>query len=370
MRQRLQQLIASAPLDVVVATSFENVYYASGAQIMTQRSIPDRLAAVVWDPKRNPVFVVCSIEASLAERDSWIKDIRAYEEFVTSPAALIAEAVREVGGARPRVGIETHHLTAHYMEELRQALPGATFVPAENIFDRARAVKEPDEVKQLESAAQVTDRAIWDAFGRAEVGRTEQDVAADIQQRLLQAGSEGIAFCVLGAGENTAIAHPHPSSRPLRDGDPVRVDVGGSWHGYFSDLARTMVAGKASQRHRDIYARLWEAHEAVIAAMKPGVAASRLFTLCREQFERLGLNFRMPHIGHSLGIGLHEYPLLRPQEHTPLEAGMVIAVEPLHYEESGERFHVEDLIEVTSAGHRILSRAGRWEQLLETPAVR
>jgi Xaa-Pro aminopeptidase len=201
------------------------------------------------------------------------------------------------------------------------------------------------------------------------VGRTEREVAADIQQGLLQAGSEGIAFCVLGAGENTAIAHPHPSARPLRSGDPLRVDVGGSFDGYYSDLARTMVAGRASQRHRDIYARLWEAHEAVIQTVKPGVASSRLFTVCREQFERLGLNFKMPHIGHSLGIGLHEYPLLRPQEHTPLEPGMVLAIEPLHYETSGERFHVEDLIEVTATGYRILSRAGSWSTLLETPAA-
>ena len=368
MRQRLLRLIESARLDAVVATSFENVYYGSGAQITTQRAIPDRLAAVVWSPRRNPVFIVCSIEASLAARDSWIKDLRTYEEFVTSPAALIAEAVRELAGGRPVVGIETHHVTTHYMEELRSALPHAKFVPADGVFDRARAVKEPDEIRRLEDAAQVTDRAIWEAFSRAEAGRTERDVAADIQQRLLLAGSEGIPFCVLGAGENTALAHPHPSARPLREGDLLRVDVGGSFDGYYSDLARTMVVGRPSQKQRDVYARLWESHEAVIQAVKPGVAARSLFELCRDQFERRGLNFQMPHIGHSLGIGLHEYPLLRPQEQAELEPGMVLAIEPLHYEETGERYHVEDLIEVTATGHRILSRAGTWDRLPERSA--
>jgi Xaa-Pro aminopeptidase len=370
MRQRLLHLVETAGLDAVVATSFENVYYASGAQITTQRLIPDRLAAVIWSPTRSPAFVVCSIETSLARRNSWLSDVRSYEEFVTSPTVPIAEAIREATGGDGTIGVETQHLATRYMEELRAALPKARFVSADALFSQARAIKEADEIRRLESAAQATDLAISEAFNRATVGQKERDVAADIQHRLLIAGSEGIPFCVLASGENTAHAHPNPSSKPLEDGDLLRVDVGGSFGGYFSDLARTMVVGTASGRQRDAYARLWDVHETVIQAVKPGVRASALFRLCEDRFRQVGLTFRMPHIGHSLGIGLHEYPLLRPQEHAELAPGMVLAIEPLHFEETGERYHVEDLVEVTATGHRILSRAGKWDKLLELGAAR
>lgn len=365
-RERLAKIVQEGGYDAVVATSFPNVYYASQALIMTQVSIPDRLAAVVWPAHRDPIFVVCSIEASLAERDSWIRDIRTYEEFVTSPAALIASALTEAAQPCRRVGVEMRHLTAHYMDELRRTLPTVDFVACEGLFDRARAVKDRDEVSRLASAAQATDRAIWEAFATATPGRREREIAADFQRRLLDGGSDTIAFCVLGSGENASLAHPLASERVTRNGDLLRVDVGGSFSGYFSDLARTMVVGRASDHQRDVYRRLWDVHETVIAAVRPGVRARDLYQLCARSFERLGLSFKMSHIGHSLGIGLHESPMLKPQDESELAPGMTLAIEPMHFEPTGERYHVEDLIEVTENGHRVVSRAGKWNTLFET----
>lgn len=365
-RDRLQKMVEGSGYDAVVATSFANVYYASGALIMTQISIPDRLAAVIWPVHADPVLVLCSIEASMGERDSWIRDMRTYEEFVTSPGMLIAEVLKEKVQPCRRVGVEMRHLTAHYIDEIRHALPGVEFVACDGLLEKARAVKDADEVKRLTSAAQVTDQAIWDAFKAAAPGHRERDVAADFQRRLLGGGSDTVAFCILASGENTALAHPIASSRVLRDGDLLRVDVGGSFQGYFSDLARTMVVGRASQRQRDVYRRLWEVQETVIAAVCPGIRAGDLYDLCARSFQRLGLSFEMPHIGHSLGIGLHEAPIIKPHDGTELLPGMMLAIEPLHFEPTGERYHVEDLIEVTESDPRIVSRAGNWETLFET----
>src|SRR5262245_2285856 len=104
-KSRLEGLVRESGYDAVVATSLANVYYASSALVMTQASIPDRLASVVWPARGEPVFVVCSIEASLARRDSWIKDIREYEEFATSPVALIAEALSKSAQPLKQVGV-------------------------------------------------------------------------------------------------------------------------------------------------------------------------------------------------------------------------------------------------------------------------
>ncbi len=102
--QRARALMAEAGIDCVVATSYENVAYLSGAIIMTQRQIPDRLAAVVLPLEGEPTMVVCNIEEAQAQRDSRIPDIRAYVEFVTSPVQAIAEVVQEKGLERARLG--------------------------------------------------------------------------------------------------------------------------------------------------------------------------------------------------------------------------------------------------------------------------
>ncbi|OFV83162.1 MAG: hypothetical protein A2W26_07670 [Acidobacteria bacterium RBG_16_64_8] len=366
MRKRMTEMAPQIPFDAVIASSLENVYYLSETLILTQRLIPDRLALVLW-PSGGPVtFIVCSIEESLARLESWIGDIRGYAEFTQSPIAVLADVLRERGLAGGRLGIETRHLTAAYYEELRRLLPQARLEPGDAFLERVRMVKSADEVQRLEEAATVTDRAIWDTFTSAAPGVTELVISAGLQQRLLVKGAESVAFCVLGSGDRTRMAHPLPGSRVLKIGDILRTDFGGSFRGYYSDLARTAVVGHATPHQRDVYARLWAVHSAVIEEVRPGLLACDVYELCRDQFTRARLEFNMPHVGHGLGIGLHESPLLAPHVEEPLVPGMTLAIEPMHFEPTGERYHVEDLIEVTTDGCRILSRAGKWERLLET----
>ena len=87
---------------------------------------------------------------------------------------------------------------------------------------------------------------------------------------------------MLGAGPNAALAHPFAANLTLREGDIVRCDVGGSYSGYYSDLARTAVVGRANSQQAEIYAKLWEIHEETIAAARPGAREPRLARrICR-----------------------------------------------------------------------------------------
>jgi Xaa-Pro aminopeptidase len=89
--------------------------------------------------------------------------------------------------------------------------------------------------------------------------------------------------------------------------------------------------------------------------VRPGMAAEEPFFFCKEKFEKAGLKFTMPHIGHSLGVELHESPMLRPGEKTRLEVGMVINIEPLITDSVGETYHLEDLFVVAEEGPRLLT---------------
>ena len=362
-RRRIERALETSPFDVVVAISYENVYYLSSASIMTQRFIPDRLAMVVWQPGEEPALLLCTIEASLAQAHSWIQDQRGYVEFKTSPIELLADTLREKGLDRARIGFEKRALSAHYYDELLAQLPGAAFESCDLLFKQIRMVKSEQEIERLVYGAQVTDAAIRTAWTESGLGDSEKAIANRMQFHLLEGGADSLAFLVMGAGDSAAMAHPTPRPRPIEKGDIVRVDFGGYFDGYYSDLARTGIVGSNGGRAADIYMRLWEVHNEVIDAARPGVPAGSLYDKCKRAFQRTGLEFQMPHVGHGLGIGLHEHPILKPGNETALEAGMVLAIEPMHYEPDGTRFHVEDLVIVRDDGPQIVSRGDDWGAL-------
>ena len=309
------------------------------------------------------MLVVCTIEESLARRDSRIPDIRGYVEFSRSPVDLIAEVVQEKGGTGGRIGIETQVLSVHYFRELERALPGATFKSADDFLAALRMVKQPEEIALLEKAALATDAAIRAAYEKGRAGISDTFIANALVSGIQFSGADSIAFLTLGSGPSAALAHPAPMNRVLEAGDVVRCDVGGYYRGYYSDLARTAVVGKPTAEQADTYRRLWQIHEETIAAVRPGVTAGELFATCRAAFDRQGLQLNLPHIGHSLGLGLHERPMLTPFNETPLQEGMVLAIEPVHRFADGTIFHVEDLVEVTADGRRVLSRSADWSDL-------
>ena len=366
---RFTQALKDTEFDVVVAASPENTWYLSETVIDTQRSLPERLALVVWGQTGDPVYVVCTNEEVQARRDSWIGDIRGYVEYRESPMQLLADAVVELGGSHGTVGIEKHSLNARYYEELIGLLPAARLSEVGPFFDRVRAVKTPNEIRQLEEAALVTDRAIAKVFQGARAGMTERQVGAMLTSELILGGAEMQAFQVLAAGHNTCATHHHAGGYVIRSGDVMRTDFGGVFpQGYSSDLARTAVVGQASQRQSDVYASLWEEHERLISMMKPGVSCQELFKSHRTRWEALGWPMARPHIGHSLGIGLHEYPLIMPSENDVLQPAMCMCIEPNHMIPSTEKFHVEDLVVIEKTGARVLSRSTDWSSLL-TPGA-
>jgi Xaa-Pro aminopeptidase len=107
---------------------------------------------------------------------------------------------------------------------------------------------------------------------------------------------------------------------------------------------------------------LSDVHQELLEAIRPGVRACDLFEQCRAGFEKRGLNFRLSHIGHGIGLGLHEFPMLNPLTSQELLPGMVLCIEPLHFDDEG-LFHIEDMVQVTDDGVRLLSSSADWREL-------
>jgi Xaa-Pro aminopeptidase len=188
---------------------------------------------------------------------------------------------------------------------------------------------------------------------------TERELGESMVAEGRRRGGESVQHLVLASGINGFKVHAGPVDKPLQHGDVVRTDFGMTWGHYHSDLARTAFVGAVGREQARTYRTLEAVHQAVIAAMRPGVEARHLHRLCGSLFEAEGFRYQMPHVGHSIGIGTHEQPILHPFDATPLAPGMVFMVEPLIQAADG-LYHTEDLVEITEDGHRVRSRSADW----------
>jgi Xaa-Pro aminopeptidase len=360
-----QALRANTELDAVILASPVNTWYASQVVIVTQEALPERLAVVVWPREGEPTYIVCNLEELQARAEAWIPDLRTYFEFQESPMQVVRDVLVDKGLTSARIGIETNFLTADYADQLRTLVPEAVLVPCQAFMAQVRSVKTDREITVMEQAASATDRAIRQTFESVHVGDTERSIAIRLQTALLEQGADRISFTVLAAGVNSVQTHPIPGDYAVRNGDVLRTDFGGAFPGgYHSDIARTMVIGRPSAEQLQVYRALWKVQEELIDMCRPGIVVSDIYTRARDLNLGAGLSFNRPHVGHSLGIEIHEPPMIHPHSTRTIEPNMVFAIEPNHLVPSVGKYHLEDLVLVTDGVPRLLSRTADWYDLL------
>lgn len=332
----------------------ENIYYASGAYIDSQKDIRERANFAVFFPHRPPLLLTSDIELAGARAQSPLEDVRCYQEFADEPAAALA-ALLQVEAAPGPVGVETDYLPARW-----QAILAASreLIPADRFWDRLRMVKSQGEIDFLARIHRDTERAILGAFAASRPGDSARCVAARMMGLLAERGADSIPFLALGLGrQGSRLVHARPDDTPLEAGDVVRVDFGGIFGGYWSDTARMAVVGPPSPEQEALWQGLIRIRDRIIAAMRPGSSMVEVYETGKAAYAAEGLPFAMPHVGHSIGLEIHEYPLLCPWHDEVLQPGMVFEVEPfvIHPELGG--FHVEDLVAITPDGPRVLTGA-------------
>lgn len=355
-RDALMQLVKAEGLDALVAMSPENFTYVSGAYVLTVGKIRPRQAFAVLPADKEPFMVICKIEEGLTRSESWITDLRTYIEFAENPIDELVKALKSAGLDKGRIGMDLDYLPASSHERLIVALPELKLVNTTEAVAAVRAIKTPEVIDLLEATTKQTHRAVLDAMAAARLGETERQMADRIASNIISYGADGTLFMCFSSGKRTAEAHhiADPEIVP-KEGEMIRFDVGGTYGAYASDFARTYSAGSPSDMQKQTYAALVDAQMATINAVEPGILAEDLFHICVDEFKKNGIAFHMPHIGHSFGVELHETPMLRPGDKTPLKPGMVINIEPGTRDEQGSMYHTEDLLVVTENGFRLLT---------------
>lgn len=352
---RLKEKLREANLDVAVIISPANTLYFSETYIMTQTDIPDRLAITVLPVNGEPAIIACGIEKNTVDSETWIQDRRYYVEFQESPTAFLVDVLKERGLLNSRIGIELGYLTASYYQELMTLAPGLDLHSCKRACELVRMIKEPKEIKYLSDAANITRIAMEKGLAAVHPGCTEREFANIVKCHMLNDGLSSIAFFVMGACEKSVMVHALPTDNIMRSGDQMRLDFGGVGEGnYLSDFARTVLIGDINEKYLDIYSKMTEVYEEIFSNIRAGVTAKELFDVCKKGMDARKLPFSTPHIGHSLGIECHEFPMLSPVENFALEENMIFNIEPVVMVD-GRMFHFEDLVLVKKDGFEVLS---------------
>ena len=364
MHNEMKSYLDKTGAEALIGTSPENVYYSSRANIHTMHTIRPRYGIVLFPKNDSPAFVVCRVEERLAKTQSWIKDIRLYQEFDASPFEVLAEAMNDRKINSGKVLIDKSYICLHYFEELQNLFPNIVFEDGSYIFERLRMIKADEEIDLLQKGAIATEKAILSAYALAKPNDIEKYVSDAIISNLLHAGADLLASMTWACGrEMTLMNHTKAGSKPILPGDIIRVDVGGWFKGYRSDLVRMAVVGKPSPKQDKVYKDLIDVQRKLIERLTVGTRCCDIYNYGISLWEKAGYDFK-PHLfGHGVGTECHEFPILSSWEEEPLQPGMVIYVEPFLPVEDVGGYHIEDLILVTEKGPKLLSTATSTDEM-------
>jgi len=263
-----------------------------------------------------------------------------------------------------RLGVEGRHVTVALHSALEAALPKVRLKVLGGEVDALREVKDPPELRAIRKAVRVAEEAFLALVGggaRRLVGRTENEVAAELEFEMRRRGSQRAAFeTIVAAGAHSALPHHRPGPTRIRRGDLVLLDWGAVVDGYCSDLTRVVFTGRIPPQISEIYEIVLRAQAAGRAAIRPGRTCAEADAAAREVIQRCGYGRGFAHgLGHGLGLGVHESPRLGRGSRQRLRAGMVLTVEPGIYLPGIGGVRIEDDVVVTGRGSRRLSRLPR-----------
>lgn len=342
--ERLEARIAERELDLLLVTDLVNVRWVTGFT-------GSNGAAVVGDGTRTFVTDFRYLTQAAEQVPDFHREIAQADLLAGVVKTLPDEGALRVGFDDAAMSVKSH---AHLRDLLRDDVE---LVPAGGLIEELRAIKDGEEVGKVRAAAALADDALRAVLERGLVGRTEQEVALDVEFEMRRRGAEGASFPpIVAAGAHGALPHAQPRAEAIPAGTLVVIDWGCRLDGYCSDCTRTFATGELDPRDREVYDLVLAAQEAALAAVRPGPTGREVDAVAREIITAAGHGEHFGHgLGHGVGMEIHEGPRLSTTGEAALAAGQVVTVEPGVYVPGAVGVRIEDLVVVTEDGCDVLS---------------
>lgn len=286
---------------------------------------------------------------------------QAYEvvEHAPKPMVTVKELLQQMGLGR--LGFEQNDVSYGTYVSYAGELGGVQLVPTDGLVEQLRVTKDEGELKIIQEAADLADAAFRHILSKLKPGVTEKEIAFELEFYMRRHGATSTSFdTIVASGERSAMPHGVASDRVIGNNEFVTLDFGAYYKGYCSDLTRTVVIGKPTEKHREIYEIVREAQAYALSRLKPGMTGAEGDALARGIIGKYGYADRFGHgTGHGLGMEIHEAPRLSQHSETVLEPGMVVTVEPGIYIPGFGGVRIEDDVVVTETGVRVLTHSDK-----------
>ena len=375
---RLRDVMREQKLDAIVGTCAENVTYLSGFWAMSQwvRRGPQAYVLHTADGQPGAVVANSGVIDLIADQELWVDDIRRYGFFKVDvdqtavlgkedlrqqqlfqttaykgPVEALCAALADRGINSGRIGIDEQGITPQCWDQLRDALPNVQLVRAFALIEKVRAIKMPEEIARLRTAARISCLSVKAALDAARLGMTEQELLRVFNRTTVENDGAPVTNCI-GFGERSALSNVQPSpKRALRRGDVIRFDVGCRYKHYRSDISRIGFFGEPPEKIKKYYRALEKGVLRGYEIVKPGLKVSDLFDQVVDTVRREGIpHYQRSHVGHGIGVDGYDPPNIGPGGDAVLEENMVICVETPYYELGFAGLQVEDMMRVTKDG--------------------
>lgn len=354
---RAQQGLQQQNHDFLALVPGPNLLYLTGIHA----HLSERPLVFFLTKAGNTAVVIPRLEASKAESAgippahifAW-QDGEGYE-------GAFQQASDALGLSGKSVAVETLYMRVLELEMLQNTAVDITITHADPLLNQLRLHKDPTELAAMRRAVAVAETALERLLPQIKIGHTEKQIAALLNQELLNSGADALSFgTIVASGPNAASPHAVPTNRPIQSGDLLIIDWGAIVDDYPSDITRTFAVGEISDELRHIYDTVLAANEAGKQAAKPGNSCSHVDEAARRVISEAGYgDYFMHRTGHGLGLEVHESPNMMTGNDQPLEPGMTFTVEPGIYLSGLGGVRIEDDVVITAVGHESLTTLSR-----------
>lgn len=357
-----QRMMYREHLDALLLTTEPDVRYYSGFLSQFWES-PTRPWFLVVPLEGKPVAVIPEIGA-VGMTGTWLDDVRTWSspDPVDDGVSLLTSTLDSVPRRYGRVGVpmgaesQLRMPLADFLR-IRENLHDRLMVDARELLRRVRAVKSEREIEKIHAACRIASGAFESLPGNTWMGMTERDICRTFKLDVIAGGADSAPYVMGASGPgsyNNIIMGP--TDRVVSDGDIMIIDTGTTFDGYYCDFDRNYGFGSVSDQARRAYETVYRATDAGFEAARPGATTTDLWRAMWTVLESGGaLGNDVGRMGHGLGMQLTEWPSNMPGDDTPLEAGMVLTLEPGMVFEPGQLMVHEENIVIRPDGAQWLS---------------
>ena len=337
---------------LVVAPGPDLAYFADYLPVATT----ERITLLVIPAEGEPAMLVPALEHGSAAETRAAGAVRLIDwsdgedEYVPAAALLRPEGRYAISDAT----------WAMHLLGLQQKLPGVRFEAISHALPMLRALKSGDEVDRLAAAGAAADATFEDVLRLPFAGRSERELAAELDRLLREHGHQQVDFTIVASGPNGADPHHEPGERVITDGDMVVLDFGGLLDGYGSDTTRAVHVGEPTDEEHEVFDTVRRAQQAAFEAVAVGVPCQEVDRAARAVIRDAGYGeFFIHRVGHGIGVTTHEPPYMAEGEERPIEAGMCFSIEPGIYLPGRFGVRIEDIVVAAEDGAHRLNNSSR-----------